>query len=282
MGSRDSNSVQCEELASHGYVIIGISHTFDSHCVRFPDGRTIKMHQRMQGKNFKERRAIINEDLEIRVADVQFIIDQLEKLNKDPNSKFYQRLNRQIGIFGQSLGGSTAIQSCRRDPRIKAAIDMDGSLFGPDALKPFNKPLMFIVAGNTLEIFKNSPMKKEDWKRFGIDSLEEGKMVQEIAITASEKLAKAVGHDVNIISIQNASHHDFTSISLLKEATHFAKFLMMLGVCDTFGVGSINGFRVNKIVNDYLVNFFNKYLKVKPSTLLDDSEKVYPEVEKMR
>ena len=76
MGSRDSNCVQCEELASHGYVIIGISHTFDSHFVRFPDGRTAKMLDRTQGKDFKERRAIINEDLEIRVADIGFIIVQ--------------------------------------------------------------------------------------------------------------------------------------------------------------------------------------------------------------
>jgi dienelactone hydrolase/predicted double-glycine peptidase len=279
MGSRDSNIVQCEELSSHGYIVIGISHTFDCHQVRFPDGRTIKMNQREQGKNFEQRRAIINEDLEIRIADTRFIIDQLEKLNIDPNSKFYQKLNHQIGIFGQSMGGATAIQSCRRDSRIKAAINMDGSLFGPDPLKPFDKPLMFIIAGNTLEIFKNNPMKKDDWKRFNINSLEEDKMVQEIAITASKNIAKANVQDVNIISIQNASHHDFTTLSLLKEATVFAKVLRLLGVCKEFGIGSINGFHVNNIVNDYLINFFNKYLKGNASTLLDNKEKVYPEVE---
>lgn len=282
MGNRDSNVAHCEELASYGYIVIGISHTYDSYMVHFPDGRIINMHQRAQGKNFNERRAIINEDLEIRVADVQFIIDQLEKLNTDLHSKFYQKLNVQhIGVFGQSFGGSMAIQSCRRDPRIKAAVDMDGSLFGPDALQPFDKPLMFIIAGDSFGIFKNNSMKREDWKHFGINSLEEEKMVREIFVAGFEQLAQAIGHDVYILSIQNASHLDLSGMALLKESTPFAKildkFLSRLNI--KFGIGSINGFRITTIVNDYLLNFFNKYLKGEPAPLLDGNKMVYTEVE---
>jgi hypothetical protein len=45
---------------------------------------------------------------------------------------------------------------------------------------------------------------------------------------------------------------------------------------------SINGLRATEIINAYLLNFFDKYLKGKPSALLDGKENKYSEVEKMQ
>ena len=39
---RSLYTVQYEDLASHGYVVAAIAHTFDSHLVVFPDGRAVR------------------------------------------------------------------------------------------------------------------------------------------------------------------------------------------------------------------------------------------------
>lgn len=45
---------------------------------------------------------------------------------------------------------------------------------------------------------------------------------------------------------------------------------------------SIDSMRAITIVNAYLLNFFDKYLKNKPSPLLDSDEKLFTEVEKKK
>ena len=36
-GRYDSNTIHCQELASHGYIVVGISHPIDSTIIQFPD-----------------------------------------------------------------------------------------------------------------------------------------------------------------------------------------------------------------------------------------------------
>jgi hypothetical protein len=70
---------------------------------------------------------------------------------------------------------------------------------------------------------------------------------------------------------------DFMDLALLKNASPFTRLLKNLGSKSI--LGSIDGFRATEIVNAYLVNFFDKYLKGTPSQLLDGTEKRYVEIE---
>jgi len=284
-GTRDSNTAHCEELASHGYVVVGISHTYQSAVVKFPDGRiadSTKDFLGTENKNFMERRKITdNEVTNIWVADVQFVLDQLEKINQDKKSMFFQRLDQNnVGMFGQSMGGSTSIQSCRRDTRVKACIDLDGSLFGSDVTKSFDKPFMGIFAGDSVNIVNKLLLTQQDWKSFRITSPEEAKMVIARYITAAEQLAQAIGHDSYVFVIANAGHLDFTDVTFFKSASLLSRLVarFRLGLKSDFGVGSIDGFRATEIVNAHLLNFFDKYLKGKPTELLDGKSKRYKEV----
>jgi len=286
-GTRDSNTAHCEELASHGYVVVGISHTYQSAVVKFPDGRiadSTKDFLGTENKNFMERRKITdNEVTNIWVADVRFVLDQLEMLNLDQKSMFFQRINQNyIGMFGQSMGGSTAIQACRCDARIKACVDLDGSLFGSDVTKSFDKPFMGIFAGDSVNIVSKLLLTKQDWKSFRITSPEEAKMVVSRYIAAAEQLAQAIEHDSYVFIVNNAGHLDFTDVTFFKSASLLSRLVAQfrLGLKSDFGVGSIDGFRITEIVNAYLVNFFDKYLKGKSSELLDGKDKRYAEVEK--
>jgi dienelactone hydrolase len=66
-------------------------------------------------------------------ADQSFLIDQLLRLDADPSSVLYGRIDRtRIGASGQSLGGLTTfgltLNTCCRDARIDAAVPMAGLL----------------------------------------------------------------------------------------------------------------------------------------------------------
>ena len=280
-GRYDSNTIHCEELASCGYIIVGISHPGDSKIIRFSDGRTKTAVDVLTGKTFIERRKITDHEIiEERVADIRFVLDQLEILANTADSPFYKRLdNEHTGIFGQSLGGSAAVSACRRDSRIKAAVDMDGSLFGSDATSAFDKPLMFLVAGESLKLFEQSNFRDLQ-KTFDIKTDEEAQMIQDRYMLGFQKLTAGKSDDY-IFVISGAGHIDFNDSALLIKyaAPALSRPLIKCAFVGPLGYGSIDGLRATEIINAYLVSFFDKYLKGWPSELLDSHVARYAEVD---
>ncbi len=143
---------------------------------------------------------------------------------------------------------------------------------------------MGIFAGDTVHIVEQLLSTSKDWRSFRVTSTEEAKMVIARYLSAAQQLAQALGHDAYIFVVDNAGHHDFTNVTFFKSASPFSRLMakLRLGLKSDFGVGSIDGFRATEIVNAYLVNFFDKYLKGKPSALLDGNENRYPEVERVQ
>ena len=281
-GIKDSNTAHCEELASHGYVVVGVSHTYNSHVVQFPDGRIADMgeyHKLRESKRFIERRKLSDKiETEVWVADIQFVLDKVEQLNKNKESIFHGNLNtNNVGVFGQSFGGSTAAQVCRRDRRVKAGVNLDGSLFGKDVTQSFDKPFMSMLAENSVKLVEQ-PFSKDDYKHFRVTSPQEKEMVRSRYLRACRQLAEAIGHDAYTFVLKKAGHIDFTDSALFKEASIISKILLTLVSTGDFGTGSLDGFRATEIVRAYLVNFFNKYLKGQASELLDGENMIYPEV----
>lgn len=282
-GRYDSNSIQCEELASNGYIVFGISHTFESHVVQFPDGRIKTMVDASVGKNFIERRKQNDQGImEEGVPDVTFVLNQIENLAHDEKSPFYGRFDLDhIGMLGQSRGGAIAVQMCRMDKRVKAGVDMDGSLFGTDAIKPFEKPCMFILAGETIKLFESIDSQIL-WKTFALSSPQEEQMVRDRYILGIKNIT-AYSSSKHTLVIKGAGHADLTDLAVLIKYAFPAclrPFCKMAFSNRRLGLGSTAGYRVTEIVNAYLVNFFDKYLKGKSSLLLDGDDKCYQEVER--
>ena len=62
-----------------------------------------------------------------KTADIKFVVDQLEKINKG-SSVLAGRLELTgLGVFGHSLGGNAALEFCRKDDRCKVAVNLDGA-----------------------------------------------------------------------------------------------------------------------------------------------------------
>ena len=61
------------------------------------------------------------------VADLRFVLDRLGGAGP-------------VGVFGHSLGGATAAQLMHDDRRVRAGIDLDGTLYGPVTTAGLDRP----------------------------------------------------------------------------------------------------------------------------------------------
>lgn len=118
-----------EELASRGYVVVTIDHTYESPAVQFPDG-SVKGNEPVVTAFAQAARdgtvpALLEKILRVRVADTTFVLDRLDAL---PGGLSRVVDTARVGMFGQSAGGITAAQGMYEDRRIKAGIDLDGTL----------------------------------------------------------------------------------------------------------------------------------------------------------
>ncbi|MEU1183803.1 Tat pathway signal protein [Streptomyces sp. NPDC005820] len=120
------------DLASRGYVVVTIDHTYESPEVQFPDGSLATM------VSLTDPDAFIKKSLAVRTADTGFVLDQLAAMNAGQNpdadgrplpSGLTGTLNLcKVGMVGSSLGGTAAATAMDADPRISAGINTDGNL----------------------------------------------------------------------------------------------------------------------------------------------------------
>ena len=96
-GFRNQNTFQVEELASQGYIVLSIDHTFDAAATVFPGGRTAYV----QPINLTDEG---DSHIKLWEEDVSFVLNQIEKLNENDETGFFTgRLDTsRIGMFGHS------------------------------------------------------------------------------------------------------------------------------------------------------------------------------------
>ena len=144
-------STLAEDLASHGYVVVGFDAPYRTTQVVFPDGRVFERRPENNPELFsgEDLTRLADKLLAAWTADTAFVLDRLERLNaSDPSAKFTGRLDlTRVGMFGHSFGGATAAQFCSQDSRCKAVIDLDGSLHGGILQTGIHKPFMFLMSG---------------------------------------------------------------------------------------------------------------------------------------
>ncbi|MGW2630679.1 alpha/beta hydrolase family protein [Streptomyces chattanoogensis] len=129
---RSFGSTLCDELASRGYVVVTVDHTYEAPAVRFPDGRvarSVMPQEAARAQKARRMTELLKKLAAVRVADTRFVLDRLA--TPGAGSALPDGLRRAVdpdavGMFGQSAGGFTAAQTMHDDRRIKAAVNMDG------------------------------------------------------------------------------------------------------------------------------------------------------------
>jgi dienelactone hydrolase len=137
-----------EDLASRGYVVVSIDHTYEATAVEFPDRRFVKSVVGSHLDNtWRTDDQTLASALSVRLDDVKFVIDELERLNMSSGNAFTGRLDlTRLALTGHSLGGLTAWFGVQRDSRFRAAILLDPYL--PDMpLGSTETPVMLLTMG---------------------------------------------------------------------------------------------------------------------------------------
>ena len=256
--ARFVGTFQAEQLASLGYVIVSADHPGFSETVLFPDGYRFQADTLLAPKPTGTLRddALKNwEWLEKEVfptwtADVTYVLNKIEELERTPGQPFHKRLDlSRIGMMGWSFGGATAIQMSKDDRRVKAVVDQDGQLFGDVSEKGTTRPVMLMHHGA-----EDKPPKPTD-----------AEVMKELTAMTKERdrlfLDRSTG-DRYEITIAKSQHG------------HFSDFLLFFPPrADELDIR-----RAHEIIIAYTVAFFDKYLRGRNSDLLTAPSEKYPEV----
>jgi pimeloyl-ACP methyl ester carboxylesterase len=132
-----------EDLASYGYLVVGVTPTGSSTVVVFSDGRMVNGQELDPGA---EGEAMTAECVETWAKDASFVLDQL---TVDPQFANHVDLKK-VGIFGHSFGGSVAAHVLEHDPRFLRGAILDSAFFG-DPIQRLGKPLLILAADAEVE-----------------------------------------------------------------------------------------------------------------------------------
>ncbi len=138
-----------EDIVSHGYAVLGITSTYSAPVVRFPDGRVANFQAEASFPRGPAPaiRTAGNQMVKVWAADIRFAMDKLAQMNSDSKSRFYGRLDlARVGLIGHSFGGAASAEACSEDVRCKAAVDIDGNLFGDASQKGIDQPFLFVLS----------------------------------------------------------------------------------------------------------------------------------------
>lgn len=242
--SRQNTSLM-EELASHGYFVIALNHTYEAMVTVFGDSNEtipldtelIREIQKSVVKGTKRDSVIeaivhARDSLQVKTAcgqlrnynglfvrsvdiwtdDVAYIINKM--LENPPDSRFRGRLDKnRIGIAGMSLGGANAAHSISKIPLIKAGINLDGFLYGDTFSTGISKPFTFMYSD------QNNGMNRFMYQR--------------------------MTGDTYIMHIAGTAHTNFSEFS----------FFSRIGSSN-----QIDPYDCHQIISSYCLAFFNKYL----------------------
>lgn len=246
-GDREVNTVLVQELASRGYLVATIDHTYSDDEVEFPDGRVVQ--RTLPAAQTLQQRA---DEVPERDKDARFVLDELTAIEQghNPDADHHRLpdglrgsldLDR-VGMFGHSLGGATTAATMLDDPRITAGINMDGTLFDPVATTGLNRPFMLLAsAAKTGENPSWGPFRNAStgWKRE--------------------------------FRLQGSLHFSYSDAEAL-----FPQFMppdQLQAI-----IGTIDPQRALTIQTAYVTSFFDLHLRHRDNHLLDGQSTQFPEM----
>ncbi len=250
-----------EELVSHGYLVATVDHPFQSRAIAYPDGRIVTAVPAGSSTSAdpQARELEYQSQIEVRAADLRFVLDRLTSLNADKaETQFARRLDlARVAAVGHSTGGLAAAKAALADTRFKAVINLDGHEQG----LPFildkkghgpRQPLLEITDGN------ESPTDKQlaAWKM--------SRAYYEEGIAATTKRANELMNSMDSGSFRVTAlgirHVSFSDMAIWDSDSLEARH------------------RRFQIVRDYSRAFLDKMLRNDEHTLIDSDASPYGEV----
>ncbi|MER6282350.1 alpha/beta hydrolase family protein [Streptomyces sviceus] len=257
--SRDWNVSLAEDLASRGFVVVTVDHTGEAPAVRFPDGHVVGNGPMMTAWGEALRNgttmAFFKKVMTTRTADTELVLDRLSSLPAPLNRVMDPH---RVGMFGQSGGGFTAAHTMYGDPRIKAGINMDGTLeynsepsgtnLSEVALHGLDQP--FLLMGNSSAADGSDVHREPSWASFW----------------RHQRGWKAD------VTLNDSVHASFTDAeALLPQLAGRVPDATLAAA-----VGTVDSHRAVAANRALVASFFDRFLKGRDDHLLDGGASPYP------
>ncbi|MEU7041476.1 esterase [Streptomyces varsoviensis] len=263
---RTWNTGLVEELASRGYVVVTIDHTYEASEVEFPGGKlAASVFPGLLQRPDLDVGALLRTSMKTRVADTRFVLDRLGTLRHErslPRGLAGSLDPRRVGMAGQSAGGFTAAQAMHDDRRIKAGINMDGQMDFPDAKGQGSE--LSSVARDGLD---------RPFLLMGTDAEGSGDYHRQPSWNAFWKNSRGWHANLTMTGGQHGSYTDAAALlpQLARQGAVPADVL-------TKNIGTVRPERSVAAVRAYTVSFFDRWLRGRDDHLLDGASKRFPEM----
>lgn len=279
-----TNIMPVEHFASHGYVVLSISHPYVDQATLHENGDIIKCHPslledltataakpsyvaafsapdpatRLDAMLTNCHETKMATQFRVWEGDFIHVIDRLHAADLPAKAKALLDivdLDR-LGTFGMSFGGGAAVAAAQRDPRVRAGINLDGGVWDADMLdRDCHAPLLIMHSDLSLLL-----------AAFGItNSHPHSELFHERLATAGTRA------DIHRVEVSGATHLSFTDLCLIPPELRADPVLAAM-------IGPIDGQRMATIVNDFCQAFLDHYLSHEGAGLDPAFRANYPEV----
>jgi dienelactone hydrolase len=255
-----------EELASHGYVVAGISHTYETIPISvLPDGGVRLLNpkslagafsipgKRPYAEDLRERARLID----VKVGDIRFVLRELSRMN-DRHEILAGRLDlSNVGVLGHSFGGAAAAEACSLDDRICAGASIDGGLWKAPADVP--------APGPFLQLFGEHPeyvlpcAEAVSAKYFATEEYCAADRATTVGAWQALHERARPGRSALVLGAGHASFIDWPLLPLWRVSMARR------------GLGTPAPGVVWRVASDYLLDFFDEHLPGRPNPLVGES-----------
>ena len=236
--SRLLYSILCQWVASLGFNVVSVDHTYDALVVEFPAGALIPATN-----------ITIPDDLlkllALRTADVLSVLKALSNSTTTRQLGIPLFKTKSVGIFGHSFGGATAADAMLVESRLVGGLNMDGSVVGQSLNKTQKKPFTIFSAQY------HNQTNDESWAAFW-QQLKGMKLQLQVNGTVH-------GSYVDYLVLANCIGINSTSPPMIEQF-----------------IGTVNGVRILHVLQAYIGGFFQEVFSGKKVKLLQCPSPNFP------
>jgi dienelactone hydrolase len=131
-------SALAEDLASHGYVVAGVTPTYSAN-VTVLHGHPVRSSPAGNPPDFSQAEG--DRLVPVWAADARFAADRMAGIDGSPAG--HVDASRVVYI-GHSFGGASSLQACHDDRRCAGAVDLDGTPYGTVVTTGLAAPMMLV------------------------------------------------------------------------------------------------------------------------------------------
>ncbi|HWT75685.1 MAG TPA: hypothetical protein VN258_13350 [Mobilitalea sp.] len=244
------------EIASHGYIIAAVEHPYSTVATVFPEGKVTTYKTPIE--SFTDEQ--LTELERVWLGDIEFVLRELESSeNIGIDKKLLSKINyNSIGVFGHSFGGAVSYLACFQNDKIKAGINLDGSIYSL-ASEETQKPFLLLTTDEYAEAIKQNTQipdyaKLKEEQRKTLEK--QGVTKEQYEITAGRAKASLqvfnsiLNNGGYFISLEGTKHYNFTDIPLYSPA------IRMMNMA-----GKVDERKGLELINHYVIGFFDEKLK---------------------